>query len=138
MARRTVFGDQHQARERIEPDVGHLSPYCWIAADPAAMARHTGPEEQSVGPPELARVHARFVSNGTGASAERPSACLPVGERGVYDSALGFLSLVFRIHGVQPDAPTEHRFQRPVAGPPSVGLGGPTWFAGSEAEGFRS
>src|ERR1019366_8902108 len=28
------------------------------------------------------------------------------GEREVYDSALGFLFLVFRIHGVQSDAPT--------------------------------
>jgi hypothetical protein len=28
------------------------------------------------------------------------------GDGEVYDSALGFLSFVFRIHGVQPDAPT--------------------------------
>src|ERR1035437_11035952 len=39
-----------------------------------------------------------------------------LGGRDVYDSALGFLSLVFRIHGVQPDAPTGSQFQRPVAG----------------------
>src|SRR5664279_1533345 len=77
------------------------------------------------------------VSNGTGACAERPPACSPFwGGRHLYDSALGFFSLVFRSHGVRPDAPTEPQFQRPVAGPPSIGPGGGTWVAGSEAEGL--
>src|ERR1022692_2437935 len=93
----------------------------------------------AVGPPELARVHAHgFVGNRTGASPARPSACLPFGESGMasYDSALDFLPLVFRIHGVQPDAPAGHRFRRAVAGPQSIGPGGATWVAGSKAEGL--
>src|ERR1035437_6226417 len=75
------------------------------------------------------------------------------GEREVYDSALGFLSFVFRIHGVQPDAPTGSQFQRPVAGRganqterrgpkeapgwrPTIDPGGETWVAGPKAEGL--
>src|ERR1035441_5823287 len=41
------------------------------------------------------------------------------GEREVYDSALGSISLFLRIHGVQSDVPTGHHFHRPVAGRPN-------------------